>query len=352
MTPPPTQTPPVAASPDAASAAAAGLVICVLVPTFRRVGPLAACLEALAAQSRPPDEVLVTVRDADNETREFFGGGSLPRRLPVRVVTVTEGGVVAAMNAGLAAARPDADVIALVDDDAVPRPDWMERIARTLGENPGAAGVGGRDILPWDADEPDRAEVGMLRWWGKAVGFHHKGVGPAREVDVLKGANCAFRAAPLRRLGFDRGLRGAGAQVHWEMSLCLALRREGAGALIYDPALLVDHNPAPRHDSDVNHRGGFDAPSLGDAIYNETLVLLRELPPARRAAFWAWTHLVGTRISPGLVQLARLLLLRRDRDAWAKLRVAFAARADARRDLRRAGQRAAGLTGEGWTRET
>jgi glycosyltransferase involved in cell wall biosynthesis len=312
-------------------------VVCVLVPTYRRTGPLRECLSALIAQERRPDEVVLTVRDSDEETWAFLAGSpELARSLPLTVVKIESRGVVAAMNGGLTALRADADIVALTDDDSEPHPDWLRRIEDLFESNPDAVGVGGRDMLPYDAEEPEREEVGVLRWYGKAIGFHHKGVGPVRPVDLLKGVNCAFRAVPLRRVGFDTCLKGGGAQVHWEMSLCLRLKAEAgtSDALLYDPALRVDHNPAPRHDNDVNHRGGFDAPALGDAIYNETLVLLEALPPVRRAAFWMWTHLIGTGMSPGLAQFVRFAL-KRDPTAALRVSVAFAARAAALRDHRR-----------------
>lgn len=325
--------------------ASGGGFFSVIVPTYRRVDALRTCLTALAAQERPADEVLLAVRDTDVETRAFLeewraglGGTSLPQ---ARVVTVTAGGVIAAMQMCLDAADSRAAVVCLTDDDSAPRPDWLRRIEDLFQRFPRAVGVGGRDMLPWDYTEREREEVGVLRWYGKMIGFHHKGVGQVRPVDLLKGVNCAFRAAPLRRVGFDARLKGTGAQVHWEMGLCLRLQAEsGAGdsrgpldaaALLYDPALLVDHYPAPRLDDDLNHRGIFHAATLGDAIYNETLILLEALSPARRVGFWLWTQLVGTRFSPGLAQFVRFILAR-DRNAATRLAVAYAARTEALRD--------------------
>ena len=46
--------------------------ITALVPTYRRPRDLARCLEALRAQVRLPDEVLVVVRDEDAETRDLL----------------------------------------------------------------------------------------------------------------------------------------------------------------------------------------------------------------------------------------------------------------------------------------
>lgn len=80
--------------------------ITVVVPTYRRSRDLARCLQALGQLQRPADEVVVTVRDSDEETWAFFKTFDAAA-LPLKIVTVTIGGVVAAMNAGLEAATGD-----------------------------------------------------------------------------------------------------------------------------------------------------------------------------------------------------------------------------------------------------
>ena len=128
--------------------------------------------------------------------------------------------------------------------------------------------------------------------------------GPPREVAVVKGVNMAFRAEALRAVGgFDTRLRGTGAQVHWELAVCLAIRRAG-WKVVFDPALGVDHFPAARFDED--QRGRFNADAQRNMVFNETLVLAEHLGGVRRLAFVVWAFLVGTRGSPGIVQVPRL----------------------------------------------
>lgn len=275
---------------------------CVIVPSYRRPGDLARCLAALRVQRRAPEQVIVSVRDGDYETRLLVD--ELAVAWPeLRRADVAAGGVVAAMNAALALA--DTELIALTDDDAEPAADWIERIVVAIESGADVGGVGGRDdqVLAPGA----RPTVGRLQWFGRVIGNHHLGVGPARDVDVLKGVCCAFRAAPLRATGFDERLRGAGAQVHWELSLCLALRRAG-WRLVYDPAIRVRHHVAIRHDGDQLHRGRFDAPPHEDAVFNETLILAEHLTGLRRVAFKLWSRAVGTAAEPGLLQLPRVLM--------------------------------------------
>ncbi len=294
----------------------------VLIPTYRRPKDLCRCLTALEAQARPADEVLVVVRATDDETHSFLAGfqHSLSR---LHIVTVQVLGVVAAMSAGLAEA--EGDIIALTDDDTAPYPDWLERIEAHFAADPKVGGVGGRDWQP--NDHRSRSVVGKIQWHGRVVGNHHLGVGAAREVDVLKGANCAYRAEPLKQIGFEARLRGGGAQVHWELALGLAIRQAG-WKLIYDPAVALDHYPAQRFDADTNLRGIFNAEGIRNSAYNETLVLLSYLPPLRRLAFLLWAFLIGTRSEPGPLQMPRLLA-RHDQHVWSRLCATYAGRSAA-----------------------
>lgn len=276
--------------------------ITVIVPTYRRPNDLARCLQALQHQIQPPSEVVVVVRDTDIDTWAMLETLAT-LSLPLKTVTVTLPGVIAAMNAGVEAAT--GDIIAFTDDDAVPHTNWLDRIQSYYLNDDQIGGVGGRDVIqrsePWFQGE--RAVVGLLQWYGRLIGEHHRGVGTAREVDVLKGVNMSFRRQVFDDLRFDDRLRGTGAQVHFEVVFCLALRRKG-WKLIYDPAILVDHYIAQRFDEDQRHQ--FNAIACANAVHNETLALLEHLSIWQRLVFGLWAILFGTRQSLGLVQWLRL----------------------------------------------
>jgi GT2 family glycosyltransferase len=276
--------------------------ISVLVPSWRRPDALERCLRALAAQTAAPLEIVVGLRDGDDATAALIDRLAPTLGVTLRHGTTADPGVIAAMNAALALCT--GEIVALTDDDTEPHPDWLARIARAFSDSR-VAGVGGRDWQP--LERGDRAEVGRVQWFGRTIGNHHLGAGPARDVDVLKGANAAFRRSLLTAIGFDTRLAGSGAQMFWELAVCLPLRRAG-WRLIYDPAIAVDHHIAVRHDDDQRHRGLFSAPPQIDAVHNETLLLLEHQRGISRLAFRLWAFLVGTRIEPGLAQLPRLVL--------------------------------------------
>lgn len=286
-----------------------------IVPSWRRAEALDRCLEALAAQQRRADEVLVVARADDEPTRALLERWQ-GRLEGLRPVPVERPGVVAALGAGLGAAR--GAVVAITDDDARPRAGWLAGLLAAYAGGQDLGAVGGRDHI---ADEDGTAAVvGVVRPWGRLVHDHHLGTGPARDVAFLKGVNLSVRRAALEGFRLDERLRGEGAQPHWELDLCLALRRRG-WRLRYDPAIAVDHDPAPRGDAQFRGRPGTAA--LRDGVHNEVLACLRWLPRRRALAVLAYGLLVGSREAPGLV--AAVERLARGEDPRAVLRRAAAA---------------------------
>jgi GT2 family glycosyltransferase len=195
--------------------------------------------------------------------------------------------------------------------------------------------VGGRDLLQ---DHPELRQnetlltrVGLFTWYGRILGNHHRGGGTYREVDLVKGCNAAIRGPLLREIGFARLLRGKGAQVHWELALCLDVKNRGF-SVAYDPALQVIHHIAPRHDDDQIHRGRFSADGLYDMVWNEHHVVTTRAGAWRRRAHLAWSLLVGSPTALGIVQYLRLCL-RKDPHRREKLAVTFRAVKDARSSI-------------------
>jgi GT2 family glycosyltransferase len=278
--------------------------ITVIVPSYRRTDRLAACLNGLEASDRRPDEVLVVLRPDDRESITLVGG----RAEPVRRVEVTHTGVLAAMAAGVAAAS--GDVIAFIDDDAVVHPDWLTKIAEHLG-TPSVGGVGGRDIVTNPDDLPRLPVAGMVGHWGRVIGNHHTVTGAPRRVDVLKGADMAFRREAL---ALPHGLLGKGAEVHHEVAICLHARNQG-WELVLDPAAEVLHLPGRRFDPD--RRGNPSAWSAHWRSFNLTWCLLTMRPELtlRRLAYGL---LVGDRPAPGLVRAA-VAIVRREPEVLATL---------------------------------
>jgi glycosyltransferase involved in cell wall biosynthesis len=135
--------------------------IAITVPTFRRPQQLLATLESLAGQ-RTTRRFAIIVIENEAEDREgalaaspAFMSGSLQGL----VIVAHERGNCCAYNAGWQTALEqftNLRAIAVIDDDEIADPDWLERLADTAGEL-GADIVGGPQV-------PVFAEPSHARW--------------------------------------------------------------------------------------------------------------------------------------------------------------------------------------------
>ncbi len=285
--------------------------VSVVIPTYRRTAELLRCLRGLEQQGVRPDEVVIGVRDDDDVTRVLLATPALTDLVMI-AVDVGRSNASAARNRCLE--RATGVIIAMIDDDTVPRPGWLMAIRDRFVADASLGGIGGPDWphgkdLPPD-QRPDT--TGRVQWWGRRVGNHHLGATAPVDVEWLKGANMSFRRDALRDGVFRDDLRGDGAQFAEDVALSLRVRRSG-WRLVYDPAVAVDHYPGELM-AGADHRGLADRASLADAAHNETIAMLDYLPPLRRTVFLVWAALVGTRLLPGAV-VAALLALRGPRSA-------------------------------------
>lgn len=273
------------------------MAISVIVPSYRRPESLRACLDGLKRQTRKPAQVVVIHRAGDSETETMLAAYPA-ESLPLEIGQCRAPGVVAALNAGLDMAT--SEIVAMTDDDAIPRPDWIERLEDAFAADPMVGGVGGRDHIhypgapdPW----PTSPDVGFIRWYGRVIGNFHCGVGPPRPVQSLKGVNMAYRRSAIGTLRFDARLLGQGAQVANEHMFGGTIRAAG-WTLIYDPAIGVDHDAAPRHDSD--ERNQVDGNAIRFLTHNSLLCYLACHPKREAIAMALYLALIGSRWLPGL----------------------------------------------------
>lgn len=275
------------------------LATSVLIPSLGRPARLRACLEALAHQTRPPDEVLVVWQGDDVATRD--AAEAVRSVLPaLRVLHAPRAGIVTAENLALDAAR--GELILLVDDDAVPPPDWLARHAAHYADpRVGAVGGPARNHRPDGTPQPERAvePLGRLTWSGRVVGnmYNHPPAWRARapiEVDHLVGNNLSLRRRAFGR--FEEGLRR-----YWqlfELDACLQVRARGYRVL-FDYGLVVEHYPS-EHVYGGERSGDLEA-KVRNGAFNLAYVLARHSPQRLRWLRLARLLLVGSVSTPGVL---------------------------------------------------
>ncbi|MEZ5886897.1 MAG: glycosyltransferase family 2 protein [Paracoccaceae bacterium] len=226
-----------------------GATVSLIIVSRHRPDCLHRCLSAVSLLDHPAFEVLVVADPASLE---------IAARFPVRTISFDAPNISAARNAGIAAAA--GEVVAFIDDDAVPEPLWLHHLTAPFG-NPEVDAAGGFVLgwnglsYEWAGGTVDRLlRTGPLSLPGHAVSLHRASAGTAVEI---KGVNCAYRRRTVAALGgFDPAL--AYYLDETELNLRLAARRALVAVV---PAARVQHRKAdgPRRRVDRTVTSLFDA---------------------------------------------------------------------------------------------
>ena len=179
-------------------------------------------LEALNRIKYPDFEVIV-VDDGSTDTTP-----AIAAEYNCRVISTVNAGLSSARNVALGAAT--GEIIAYIDDDAIPDPHWLHYLAATFSQSDFAM-VGGPNVAPPDcnkvADCVDNAPGGPI----------HVLI-TDEEAEHLPGCNMAIRKSCLEAVGgFDPQFRVAGDDV----DMCWRLQQHG-WRLGFCPAAVVLHH--------------------------------------------------------------------------------------------------------------
>jgi len=195
----------------------------VVICTYNGSATLRQALEGALTLHYPDYEVIV-VSDGSTDAsadiaREYEG---------VRVIETPNRGLSSARNTGLEAAT--GEIVAYLDDDAIPDPDWLRHLAATFASGPYAA-VGGPNILP-----PGSSAVAQCV--ANAPGGPTHVLVSDREAEHVPGCNMAIRRDALLEIGgFDPRFRVAGDDV----DVCWRLLDSGQ-RIAFSPGAVVLHH--------------------------------------------------------------------------------------------------------------
>lgn len=109
--------------------------VTIVIPVLDDARMLVHCLAAIARQSRPPESVIVVDNGCiDDSMRVAREAGAVIVREPIR-------GILPATARGFDAA--DGQILARIDADSRPEPDWLQRVVRHFEGSPSPAAVTG-----------------------------------------------------------------------------------------------------------------------------------------------------------------------------------------------------------------
>jgi GT2 family glycosyltransferase len=196
--------------------------ISVAVCTYNGAATLEETCAAISRLDYPDLEVIVVDDGSTDES------AAIARRHGFQVISTENHGLSNARNVALSAAT--GEIVAYIDDDAAPDPQWLTYLADTFAHTDFAA-VGGPNLpVPDDGAVADAVAVSPGNPTHVLVGD--------REAEHIPGCNAAFRASALRAVGgFDPRFRAAGDDV----DICWRLQDRG-WRVGYHAAAVVWHH--------------------------------------------------------------------------------------------------------------
>lgn len=209
----------------------------VIIVNFDGGALLERSLSALEGQTLPPQRITVV----DNASRDRSAHGLEARHPRVEVLRQAENVGFAAANNLAVRSGDDAEWVALLNPDAFPEPEWLERLVAAAAQNPGHSFFASRLVA---ANTPDRLDgtgdiytaSGLA--WRRHHGRPTAGTAMSREEVFSPCAAAALyrRDAYLEAGGFDEGY----FCFFEDIDLAFRLRLAGHRCL-YVPDAVVHH---------------------------------------------------------------------------------------------------------------
>ncbi|MBB6638141.1 glycosyltransferase [Cohnella thailandensis] len=192
------------------------IVIC----TYNRDEFLERTLLSLNNLSYSNFEVIVVNGPSTDRTSEIIEG----YRDRIKIRTNSKANLSVSRNIGIKAAA--GDVVAFLDDDAIPEPNWLHQIKEVYDAHSPIGGAGGRVFGP--GGDHFQFHNGYIDIWGEAeVKLDQPGIHTAPRSDkynIMMGVNSTFsRQALLEVGGFDEYYE----YFHDESDLCVRLTKAG-----------------------------------------------------------------------------------------------------------------------------
>ena len=205
------------------------LRVTVVIPCRNDAEYLEHCLRALADQTHAADRIIVV----DNASTD--ASAAVARRFGAIVVEEPTLGIWPAASRGYDEALVGTDVIARLDADSRPHPDWIARLVRAFVADPGLGVLtGGAEFYGGSA---------LVNYLGEHwyIGGGHYWIKKFLGIPLVFGSNFAMRARVWERVRAH--VARTNAKIHDDLDLTIRLRP--ADGVRYDPELRMPVSARP-----------------------------------------------------------------------------------------------------------
>ncbi len=191
----------------------------VIIATKGRPLILNETLASLAAQDRPPDEIIISGTDE----------GDVEAVIKADHMQVLTGpsGLCVQRNAGIRALNPRAELVTFLDDDVELSPDYCCHLRRFMDMHSDVSGVGGRVVLDGCTRQESRLTLQQAERSSQA----------AVSASSLYGCNMSFRRSAITDEWFDERL----SLYAWLEDYDFSVRILKKGRLIFIPEMTLCH---------------------------------------------------------------------------------------------------------------
>ncbi len=251
--------------------------VSVVVPTYRRAWSLPYLLDGLSNQVVKPDEVIIVLKQSGDGSEEIIK--RYEDRLNIKLLIQTRGYAISAYAMGIGEAS--GDVVLLIDDDAIPHPEWVQRYRQLFSELPSAGAIGGLSFKAYLINgSPQLTSESLFSNEVTRNIFYRKplrelidycrylsisGLPSSRECKggifksvLLSGMNMGFRRDAFEGLNLEKLYRGSRRAFLFEFLITYYIVRRG-----FESYHVIDEKKAPivwhieSHRESLTRKGGF-----------------------------------------------------------------------------------------------
>jgi glycosyltransferase involved in cell wall biosynthesis len=271
--------------------------VSVVMPTRNRADMLKRAIAALEAQDYPNFEIIVVDNGSTDETPQVIADAPRARALvnPIPGVSLSR-------QKGIEAAK--GSIIAMCDDDTVPKPDWLRHLVEKLVSDDKIALVGGLTINHGFQGVRVNKGRGKIGRNGTITLLEDP-----TDSDYFASMNTAFRRDVFLMIGgYDPFYRTGGFE-----EPDLAMRMKAIGYTIaYVPEAVLDH-----YHTSVSHRRRF-------AFYNSDLMrlyfVMKHLRPRGLGAWLSFWSYEAKLMAAELWKVSKAFVIDLMRRDWGRMR--------------------------------